>query len=108
MKKLILILTAGVLLAGTAGVAKAEIVTVTGNMVCAKCVLHLTTECQNAVQVTDGTNTVTYLLKMNDVSKTAHPAVCGGSSEKVTVTGKVKVQDNIEVLTPTKIDVVKP
>jgi azurin len=108
MKKISLILAAGVLLAGTAGIAlAADIVTITGNMVCAKCVLHETTTCQNVVQVTQGTNTVNYYLKQNDVSKAAHTPICGGSNETVTVTGTVKEKHGKEVMTPTKIDVVK-
>jgi len=108
MKKLTLILTAGVMLAGTADLAlAADVVTITGNMVCAKCVLHETKECQNVVQVAQGTNTVNYYLIQNDVSTNAHPAICGGSSEKVTVTGTVKKKHGKEVMTPTTIDVVK-
>jgi azurin len=109
MKKLTLTIAASVLLAGMASsFAKDKTeVTVTGNMVCAKCVLHETKTCQNVVQVAQGTNTVNYYLKQNDVSKAAHEPICGGSSEKVTVTGAVKEKDGKEMMTPTKIDVVK-
>ncbi|HEX3856088.1 MAG TPA: DUF6370 family protein [Verrucomicrobiae bacterium] len=110
MKKLILTLAVGLLLAGMAGHAlaadKSE-VTITGNMVCGKCTLHETKACQNVVQVTQGTNTVNYYLKENAVSKAAHDPICGGSSEKVTVTGTVKAKDGKEMLTPTKIEPVK-
>jgi azurin len=105
MKKLKLILTAGMLLAGIAGTAfAADTVTITGNMVCAKCVLHETKTCQNVVQVVQGTNTINYYLKQNDVSKAAHTPICGGTSEKVTVTGTVKVKHGKETMTPTKIE----
>ena len=108
MKKLTLILAAGMILAGTAGLAlAANVVTITGNMVCAKCVLHETSTCQNVVQVTQGTNTVNYYLIQNDVSTNAHPAICGGSTEKVTVTGTVKKKHGKEMMTATTIDVVK-
>jgi hypothetical protein len=109
MKKLTLTLAAGVLLAGMANSFakdKSE-VTITGNMVCGKCTLHETKSCQNVVQVAQGTNTVNYYLKQNDVSKAAHEPICGGSSEKVTVTGTVKEKDGKEILTPTKIEPVK-
>ena len=112
MKKIVSTLAAGLLLAGlTARVyaddsAKKEI-TVTGMMVCAKCTLHETKECQNVVQVTQGTNTVNYYLKNNSVSKAAHDPICGGSSEKVTVTGTVKEKGGKEMMTPTKIEAVK-
>ena len=82
-------------------------VTITGNMVCGKCTLHETKSCQNVVQVEKDGKTVNYYLKENDVSKAAHEAICGGSSEKVTVTGTVTEKDGKEMMTPTKIEVVK-
>jgi hypothetical protein len=57
--------------------------------------------------VTKDGKTVNYYLVHNDTSKTAHGAVCGGDSEKVTVTGTVEEKDGKEVLTPTKIEPVK-
>ena len=112
MKKFISTLAAGVLLAGFAARALAadsasKEVTITGMMVCAKCTLHETKTCQNVVQVTQGTNTVNYYLKQNDVSKAAHDPICGGGSEKVTVTGTVKEKGGKEMMTPTKIEVIK-
>jgi hypothetical protein len=82
-------------------------VTITGSMVCAKCTLHETKSCENVVQVQQDGKTVNYYLKQNDVSKAAHDPICGGSSEKVTVTGTVKEKGGKEMMTPTKIDVVK-
>ncbi|HEU6448745.1 MAG TPA: hypothetical protein VFV23_09960 [Verrucomicrobiae bacterium] len=107
MKKLILTLAAGALLAGTATTSFAKDkneVTVTGNMVCAKCTLHETKSCENVVQVKEGDKTVNYYLKQNDVSKAQHDAICGGGSEKVTVTGTVKEKDGKKMMTPTKIE----
>jgi len=113
MKKSLLTLTlsAGLLLAfGAArlfaGDASKE-VTITGTMVCGKCTLHETKSCQNVVQVEKDGKTVNYYLKQNDVSKGMHEPICGGSSEKVTVTGTVKEKDGKEMMTPTKIDVIK-
>lgn len=110
MKKLVLTLAAGALLAGTSSRAfaadKGE-TTITGNMVCAKCTMHETKECQNVVQVDKDGKTVNYYLKDNDVSKKAHEPICGGAPEKVTVTGTVKEKDGKEVMTPTKIEPVK-
>jgi hypothetical protein len=107
-----LAVAAGLLLAvSTARVlavdAASKEVTITGNMVCAKCNLHETDKCQNVVQVEKDGKTVNYYLKQNDVSKAAHDPICGGSSEKVTVTGTVKEKDGKQIMTPTKIDVVK-
>jgi hypothetical protein len=110
MKKLTFALAAGFLLAGMAAralAAEKKEVTVTGNLVCAKCTLHETKTCQNVVQVMEGTNTVNYYLKQNDVSKAAHDPICTGAAEKVTVTGTVKEKGGKEMMTPTKIDVIK-
>jgi hypothetical protein len=82
-------------------------ITITGSMVCGKCTLHETKSCQNVVQVMKDGKTVNYYLVQNDTSKAAHGAICGGDSEKVTVTGTVEEKDGKEVLTPTKIEPVK-
>jgi Family of unknown function (DUF6370) len=111
MKKLkfIIALLAGLAVAGSTMTALADDkeTTITGNMVCGKCTLHETKECQNVVQVKEDGKTVNYYLKMNDVSKAAHGAVCGGESEKVTVTGTVTEKDGKKMMTPTKIEPIK-
>jgi Family of unknown function (DUF6370) len=114
MTKSILFLTvaAGLLLAVStsrllAADAASKEVTITGSMVCGKCTLHESKSCQNVVQVEKDGKTVNYYLKQNDVSKAAHDPICGGSSEKVTVTGAVTEKDGKEMMTPSKIDVVK-
>src|SRR5271167_2305128 len=109
--KIIAVVAAGFLLAGFTSSLFAEDaskeVTITGNMVCGKCTLHETKKCQNVVQVVQGTNTVNYYLKQNDVSKASHDPICQGSPEKVTVTGTVKEKKGKEIMTPTKIEPVK-
>jgi hypothetical protein len=110
MKKLKLTLTllAGLAVAGaTTTLAADDVTTITGDMVCGKCTLHITDKCQNVVQVTKDGKTVNYFLEMNDVSKAAHDPICGGGTEKVTVTGTVEDKDGKKVMTPTKIEVVK-
>ena len=111
MKKIVLTLAAGVLLAGITSLFAADTaskeVTITGSMVCGKCTLHETKSCQNVVQVSQDGKTVNYYLKHNDVSKAAHGAICSGTPEKVTVTGTLKEKDGKEILTPTKIEPVK-
>jgi hypothetical protein len=111
LTKLFFAVVAGTLLATAtqvlADATPSQPVTITGNMVCAKCTLHLTKSCQNVVQVTQDGKTVNYFLVQNDLSKDNHDAICGGGSEKVTVTGTVEEKDGQEVLTPTKIDVSK-
>ena len=56
--------------------------------------------------IKDG-KTVNYYLTQNDLSKASHKAVCGGTAEKVTVTGTVTEKDGKEIMTPTKIEPVK-
>ena len=112
MKKIVSTLAAGILLAGLttrvlAADSASKETTITGTMVCAKCVLHETESCQNVVQVEKDGKTVNYYLKQNDVSKAAHDPICKGGSEKVTVTGTVKEKGGKEMMTPTKIDVIK-
>jgi len=102
-------LVAALLLAGFASralAANTNEVTVTGSMMCGKCSLHLTKECQNVVQVQQDGKTVNYFLTQNKVSKAAHDPICEGS-EKVTVTGTVKEKGGKEMMTPSKIDVDK-
>jgi hypothetical protein len=109
--KIIAVLTVSLLLAGYTprllAADEGKEVTITGTMVCGKCTLHETKKCQNVVQVTKDGKTVNYYLKQNEVSKSAHEPICGGSSEKVTVTGTVKEKDGKEMMTPTKIEVDK-
>jgi Family of unknown function (DUF6370) len=113
MKNIILLLATGLMLAGITTRALADDsagkeVTITGKMVCGKCTLHITKECQDVVQVEKDGKTVNYFLKMNAVGKKAHDPVCdSGSSEKVTVTGTVEEKDGKMMMTPTKIKVDK-
>jgi len=109
---MMLLLAAGLLLAVAtprllAADAKSKETTITGSMVCGKCTLHLTAECQNVVQVQKDGKTINYFLVQNYVSKAAHEPICGGSSENVTVTGTIKEVNGKETMTPTKIEVKK-
>jgi len=112
MKKTIMFfaVAAGLMLAGSTPrllAAEAKEVTITGSMVCGKCTLHETKSCQNVVQVQQDGKTVNYYLAENDLSKANHKAICGGDAEKVTVTGTVTEKDGKEMLTASKIEVVK-
>jgi hypothetical protein len=86
------------------GALAAETKTLTGNLVCGKCTLHLTSDCQDVLQVEKNGKTVNYLLTQNKVSKDFHSNICKTSGEKVTVTGSVKEKDGKEILTATKIE----
>jgi hypothetical protein len=82
-------------------------ITITGNMVCGKCTLHETKECQNVIQVETDGKTVKYYLVKNDVSDAMHGEVCHGDTKKVTATGTVEEKDGKLVMTATKLEAAK-
>lgn len=113
MKKttLTLSLAVGLLLAfGTAGLfakdASTE-TTLTGKLVCAKCVLHQTKSCQNVLQVEKDGKTVNYYLTQNKVSKNFHDNICKNDGEQVSVTGAVSEKNGKETLVASKIEATK-
>ena len=106
MKKMLLTFVAGLLaiaLTSCSTTRQSNEVTLTGLMVCGKCKLHITKECQNVLQVQQGGQTVNYFLVMNDVSQDFHDNICKNDGEQTTVTGTVEEKDGQEILTPTKI-----
>jgi hypothetical protein len=113
MKKtnLLLAIVAGLLLAfGVSNLLAQDagkVITITGNMVCAKCTLHETTSCQNVIQVEKDGKTVKYYLAKNDVSDAMHDDICHGDSKKMTATGTVVEKDGKELLTVTKLAAAK-
>jgi len=78
-------------------------VTITGDGKCAKCALHETAKCQNAIQTTENGKTVTYYLTQNDVSKKFHDNLCK-ETQKVTATGTVKEVDGKKEFTASKLE----
>jgi hypothetical protein len=80
----------------------AEEVTLNGEMVCAKCVLHESKQCQNVLKVTEGGAETKYYLAQNKTAKDNHGAVCGATA-KATVTGKVSEKAGKKVLTASNI-----
>lgn len=109
MKKFIITILAGLVLAGvsTRAFAEDKVTTITGDMVCGKCTLHETASCQNVIQVKQDGKTVNYYLTKNDVSDAMHDDVCHGDSKKVTATGTVTEKDGKQVLTATKLEAAK-
>ena len=81
--------------------------TLTGTLVCGKCKLHESKECENVLQVEKDGKTVSYYLAQNKVSKDFHSNICMGDGEKVTVTGKVKEKGGKETVSATKIEAAK-
>jgi hypothetical protein len=77
-------------------------VTLSGEMVCAKCALHESPKCQNVLKVTDAGKETKYYLAQNEVAKSNHEHVCS-APEKATVTGKVSDEGGKKVLTASEI-----
>lgn len=113
MKKISLTLTLAVGLLLTFGVARSlgsgasKETTLTGMMVCGKCVLHQTKTCQNVLQVKQDGKTVNYYLTQNKVSRDFHKNICQNDGEKVTVTGKVAEKGGKEMMIASKIEPAK-
>ena len=80
----------------------AEEVTLNGEMVCAKCVLHEAKKCQNVLKVSEGGSETKYYLTQNKTAKDNHKEVCGATA-KATVTGKVSEKAGKKVLTASSI-----
>ena len=66
-----------------------------GTGLCAKCTLHMTTQCQNAIVVDSNGRRKIYLLKDNEVSKLFHKEVCK-TSVPVVVEGRLIRASNLE------------
>jgi hypothetical protein len=77
-------------------------VTLSGELVCAKCTLHESPKCQNVLKVTDAGKETKYYLAQNDVAKSNHEHVCS-APEKATVKGTVSEEGGKKVLTASEI-----
>ena len=107
-KNLLLFALAGLLTAGFVSPVFAgdKEVTITGTGKCAKCALHETEKCQNAIQTEEHGKAVTYYLADNKVSQDFHENLCK-ESKKVSATGSVKEEGGKKVLTASKIELAK-
>lgn len=106
MRKLYPLLAVSVLFTGIA--LAAEVKTLTGDAVCAKCALKEAPKCQNVVLVKEGDKTVNYYLT-GAASKKAHGAlgICTASKDapiKVKVTGDVTEAEGKKTVEVSKID----
>jgi hypothetical protein len=81
-------------------------VTLSGDMMCAKCALKEGAKCQNVLKVTDAGKETKYYLVHNEVAKSNHSHVCS-ATEKATVKGVVSEEAGKKVLTASKIDFAK-
>jgi Na+-translocating ferredoxin:NAD+ oxidoreductase RnfG subunit len=93
------------LVAGLVAVAvAADQMTVTGQVMCAKCTLKKADakECQNVLVVKNGDKTDEYYVEKNDVS-TKFGHVCKGQKDAV-VTGTVTEKDGKKWISPTTME----
>ena len=105
---LILSLAVGLLLAvGASRVSAAEETTLSGKLVCGKCVLHESKTCENVLQVQKDGKTVNYYLTQNKTSKNFHDNICQTDGEQVTVTGKVAEKHGKNTIAASSIEPAK-
>ena len=106
--KIVRLLIALVAVASLAGVAaageEAKTVTVTGKVVCAKCILKKADakECQNVLVAEVNGKSVEYYIAKNALSE-EFGHVCKGE-KNVVATGTVSEKDGKTWITPTKMD----
>ena len=81
--------------------------TLSGKLVCGKCVLHETKTCENVLQLRKNGKTVNYFLAQNKVSKNFHDNICQNDGEKVTVTGKVGEKHGKHMIVASSIEAAK-
>lgn len=77
-------------------------VTLSGEMVCAKCTLNESKKCQNVLKVSEGTKETKYYLVQNEAAKSNHSHVCSAPA-KATVTGTVGEDGGKKTLTASSI-----
>ncbi len=107
MRKIIPLL-AVTLLTGVSLAIAAEVKTITGDAVCAKCALKEQAKCQNVVIADEGGKKVNYYLTGAESNK-AHKglAICGASTDspvKVKVTGDVTTKNDKNMMAVSSID----
>lgn len=77
-------------------------VTLKGTLTCAKCSLGQTADCTTAIQVKEGTKTVTYFLDDKGAGEEYHDAICTGKKEG-TVVGVVEERADRKYIKPSKV-----
>jgi hypothetical protein len=81
-------------------------VTLSGDMMCAKCELKEAPKCQNVLKVTEAGKETKYYLAQNEVAKSNHEHVCS-APEKATVKGVVSEEGGKKILTASQIKFAK-
>ena len=107
MRKLVPLLAVTVLTGVSLAIA-AEVKTITGEAVCAKCALKEQAKCQNVVTADEGGKKVKYYLTGAESKKAHGPlGICTakeGAGPKVTATGDVETKDGKNVMAVSKIE----
>ncbi len=83
---------------------KAKETTIKGKGLCAKCALHETEKCQNAIVVKKGDKETVYYLK-GDKAEKFHSQVCKGPKENVTAKGVVTEENGKKWLEVSEVKV---
>jgi hypothetical protein len=106
MKKLsfIVVLVAGLSWGGVSSFAEGKEVTIKGEAQCAKCSLHETKECANAIVAKEDGKDVTYYIKDTEKGKKllSHKEICE-TKKNVVAKGTVKDVDGKKELTLTSL-----
>ncbi|HEY8535607.1 MAG TPA: DUF6370 family protein [Vicinamibacterales bacterium] len=82
-------------------VVSAEETTLSGTLVCAKCKLKKSDQCQDVLLVTENGKTTEYFIAKNDAAKEAGHQ-CSAEA-KATVTGEVSEKDGVKWIAASKI-----
>jgi hypothetical protein len=82
-------------------------VTLKGTILCARCALKESKKCQTAIQVKEGTKTVTYYFLDKGNKEDYHEEVCGGEKMKGTVKGTLSEKEGKKYITPKKVEYAK-
>jgi hypothetical protein len=101
LSKLALALTLVIGLAAPAVVSAAE-TTLSGTLVCAKCKLKKTDQCQDVLLVSESGKTTEYYIAKNEAAeKAGHQC---SAEAKATVTGEVSEKDGVKWIAASKIE----
>jgi hypothetical protein len=101
------LLVLAVLVMFVGGVQAADkVVTLKGEIMCAKCELKEGGKCQTIIQVKEDGKEVTYYLKDKGAKEEYHESVCGGGRKEGVVKGTVTEKNGKKWITPSKVEYV--
>ncbi len=86
-----LVLVVGYFLIGAASTSAGPMVTIEGEAICTRCILHETHDCRPAVRVVAGGTEQVYYLSENPAVKQCHAPFCSKDPVRVRATGTASV-----------------